>query len=148
MEFIELVNFLAVLDPISAAAVAAAADVAVAPPAMDTSAASAGALDAVRLRLITEAALEAAIDDIPGQAGLAAIAMAAHAGGSDTVANVVIDQSLRAAGLNDLRRRIAFDAVWRRRFSAPEVAASQPAQSAEATGDDGLTPRLKPRASE
>ncbi|HRX38530.1 MAG TPA: hypothetical protein P5072_03765 [Parvularculaceae bacterium] len=150
MELIDLVNHLAVLDPISAAAVAEAAGVSVSDPRERAAAPVIGAEDeSLRMRVI-ESAFDAAIADIPGQAGLAALAMSAMSGPADPVGDVVIDQSLRAAGLNDLRRRIEFESVWRARFAstgtdvaAPEAA---PVPAAPAEDESGLTPRIKPRS--
>lgn len=153
MEMIELVNFLSVLDPISAAAVAEAASVSIVDP-RDRLPADGGDNFRESSRMtIVESAFDAAIADIPGQAGLAALAMSGASGFGDPVAEVVIDQSLRAAGLNDFRRRVEFEAAWRARYAslaAPppgtvaETPPSLPATPAEE--EDGPVPRLKPRS--
>lgn len=154
MEMIELVNNLSVLDPISAAAVAEAANIAVSDkPPFAAEVGADGDADSARIQII-ESAFDAAIAGIPGQAALAALAMSGAADFGDPVARVVIDQSLRAAELNDLRRRIGFEAVWRARFetAAPDAAEAAIAGGAgEAAGEQedegGLTPRVKPRSS-
>lgn len=148
MELIELVNYLAILDPISASAVAEAAGVAVSDPRTDGAPPPAPGDERFRRRVV-ESAFDAAIADIPGQAVLAALAMSKAAAG-DPLADVVIDQSLRAGGLNDLRRRAEFDSAWRARF-ARDTAPAQMAPAAAPDGppaaseeEAGLTPRLKP----
>ncbi|MBI1366141.1 MAG: hypothetical protein GC153_09335 [Alphaproteobacteria bacterium] len=158
MDVIALTNLLAVLDPISARAVAEAAGVSLdeqeggngAPPAPG------GGDDGRAIARIVDAAFDAAIGDVPGQAGLAALAMSDETAPADPVAAAVISQSLRAAGFNELRRRVEFESAWRARFAAiapaappappaapgPEPAAR--AQKAEAASG-GPTPRLKPK---
>ena len=102
---------------------------------------------------IIETAFDAAIAKIPGQAALAAVAMSGVSAAGEPVSNVVIDQSLRAAGLNHLRKRIEFESAWRARFEtfAPATPAPSNAEAASSetppTEEEGLTPRVKPRRS-
>ena len=153
MEMIELVNYLSVLDPISAAAVAEAASVSIADPRERNRAPTSGGEDQSRRIRIIESAFDAAIAEIPGQAGLSALAMSGASEPGDPVGEVVIDQSLRAAGLNDLRKRIEFESAWRARFdegatAAPQTSAEAPAQTqTPSQEDDGIMPRVKPRSS-
>lgn len=154
MEMIELINFLSVLDPISAAAVAEAAGVSIVDPRERLTPPAGDNLREPSRMTIVESAFDAAIADIPGQAGLAALAMSGASAFGDPVAEVVIDQSLRAAGLNELRRRVEFEAAWRARYASLEQATSEAAADAPpapaappADGEDGLAPRLKPRGS-
>lgn len=150
MEMIELINFLSVLDPISAAAVAEAAGVSIADPRDRLSSAGGDNLRESSRMTIVESAFDAAIADIPGQAGLSALAMSGASAFGDPVAEVVIDQSLRAAGLNDLRRRVEFEAAWQARYASLAQATSGAAVEASpaappAEEEDGPVPRVKPR---
>ena len=160
MEMIDLTNLLAVLDPISAAAVAEAAGISIAATSRRGAITAAAHTDDQLRGQITEAAFDAAIDGVPGQAALAALAMSDVAAPGDNVANVIISQSLRAAGLNDLRHRLDFEAAWRGMFvkkallpaPAPTDAAlatEAAVQTASVEVIDGpAAPRLKPRSSE
>jgi hypothetical protein len=160
MSMIELVNLLAVLDPISAAAVAEAAKIKLSAPGIRAPESSGVAsVDEEAMARVVDAAFDAAIEDIPGQAALAALAMSDLAPPDNTVASAVIDQSLRAAGLNELRRRMAFERAWRATFPtvAPVAATVTPAAMIASPGatppspavaeNRELTPRLKPRSS-
>ena len=86
---------------------------------------------------VLETAFDAAVDDIAGQAGLAALAASA-AGGSDDVRRVIVSRSLSVAGLGELNRRYAFERAWAATFDAAE-ALPQPEPR-------GFGPRLKPKA--
>lgn len=158
MEMIELANLLAVLDPISARAVGEAAGIAISAPTLSVAGGGAGGDMAVVARIV-ESAFDAAVADIPGQAALAAVALSSIAAPGDRVSAVVIDQSLRAAGLNDLRRRIEFESAWRARFAGaggnPQPARPSPAPAggnggdkAGGDGDGAPAPRLKPPVGE
>lgn len=154
MAFIALTDLLAALDPEGAAGLAERAGV-----ALDATTAplSAGAMpDPERFPGVVEAAFEAAMKGIPGEAGLAALAASDAAPPGDPVGDVVVGQSLRAAGLDALRARLRFESAWRSRFavtptSAPAAgaaAAAEPAAaSSPAPAQRGLLPRLKPRSS-
>ncbi|MGE0409958.1 MAG: hypothetical protein AB7P23_11950 [Amphiplicatus sp.] len=150
MTIIELVELLAVLDPISASAVAEAAKIDLGAQTR-ANAPGAGAADEGALARIVEAAFDAAIEAIPGQAGLAALAMSEAAAPGDAVAGAVIGQSLRAAGLNELCRRMEFERAWRARFS-PANPGGEALMAIPASGEGarpsegGLMPRLKPRS--
>jgi hypothetical protein len=158
LDLIDLVNLLAVLDPISAKAVAEAANVALDPRSLRSGeAGGAGAADVDVAARVVESAFDAAIDDSPGQAALAALAASAVLGASDPFARVVVSQSLRAAGLNELRRRMDFETVWRTRFAAsaptpapgaePGASPAAPIPAAATTTREGPAPRLKPTKS-
>ncbi len=159
MAFIELTNLLSVLDPASAAIVADAAGVSIVPPR------SAGighygsglVSEGLALARIVDAAFDAAFDDGIGQAALAALAASSTPFmGAESVVDVVVRQSLRAAGLEDVRRRMAFELAWMASF--PDRLAHEaalPPAGEEADGEsavqtqtdaeyDGFTPRLKP----
>ena len=161
MSMIELVNLLSVLDPISAAAVAEAAkiDLGAPHPVGPSPRDPAALIDDAAVARVVNAAFDAAIEEIPGQAALAALAMSELAAPDDAVAAAVVDQSLRAAGFNELRRRMDFERAWRATFapetlrSAMDAAAGAEADAAPAAtappprGEGGLLPRLKPRSS-
>ena len=151
LRFIELTNLLAILDPASGGAVAAAANVEVGAPRPPLAIASGGDADRARFAEIVAAAFEATANKSEGQAALAALAVSGLAYSGDPIANVVLDASLAAAGLGDLSRRRAFEAAWAATFSDPVAAAPTPATTPvttapQTTADDGLTPRLKPKA--
>ena len=143
MELIELTNLLAVLDPGAAATVAQNAGVAIQPPFTRSLTSSDAPVEPETMARIVDAAFSAAVDDIPGQAALAALAASNAAPGDDRLAQVVIGQSLRAAGLGELRRRMDFEAALRARFGAGgEVLPIRPKPTDNQ--ETGLTPRLKP----
>lgn len=152
MAFIDLTSLLAALDPAAARRIADRAGVVLDDPMARARAAWAGASaprhgEPETLAHILEAAFEAARADIPGQAGLAALAASGAASSGDPLAGVIVAQSLRAAGLESLRRRLAFETAWKARFAAAAPAAEAPGTAAAepAESDDGITPRLKPR---
>lgn len=144
MAFIEQVNLLSVLDPQTAAQIARVAGVsllgenAVAGP-------PAGHHDNATTAQIAETAFDAAINGKLGQAGLAALAASAGDGPGNEVVAVVIDQSLRVAGLSQLQRRYAFESAWASKFANTAQSASLSEKTASAEEDpEGLAPRLKP----
>lgn len=155
LELIDLTNLLAVLDPISAKAVAEAANLSLDPRSLMADAASgAGGADSDAAARVVESAFDAAIDDSPGQAALAALAASSVIGASDPLGRVIVSQSLRAAGFNELRRRMDFETVWRARFAAaapppaPDsaVAPLAPTPAAATQSPTGRpVPRLKPK---
>ena len=139
MSFIEIINLFTILDPQSAAQIARAADVSLV--GVRSSFGGAG-LDDVHdpaiAANILEAAFDAALDQKVGQAGLAALAASTVGGGEEQ--SVIVGQSLRAAGMNDLRRRYKFERAWSTMFdtlSAQEIPVDE-------DDDDGLAPSLKP----
>lgn len=146
LAFIDRVNLLAVLDPQTAAQIARAGDVSLlgaesrfAPPP--------GAHQDPEVRAhILEAAFDAALEGKTGQAGLAALAASAGAAPGGETETVVISQSLRAAGLTELRRRYEFERAWASKYHADDEASSAEVENGEERDDEGgLTPRLKPR---
>lgn len=159
LELIDLTNLLAVLDPVSAKAVAEAANISLDPRNLRGAGAVAPAyFDDESAARIVESAFDAAIDQVPGQAALAALAASSALGAADPVSRAIVSQSLRAAGLNELRRRMDFETVWRARFSgleskAPSAAFAAPSPAvaptpASATKNEpgGLVPRVKPKS--
>lgn len=137
MELIELTNFLALLDPVAAASVAETAGIALEAPHVSHGGAAATPENYEMLATLIDAAFAAAVDGVPGQAALSALAIAHSAPGDDKIVQVVVGQSLRAAGMADLKRRMDFEAAARRRFGAGEA-------NADASGQNGFGPRLKP----
>ena len=143
MELIELTNLLAVLDPVSGAALAESAGISVEPPHALEMATGGASADEDTMAQIVDAAFTAAVDNISGQAALAALAASNVAPAGDRLAQVVIGQSLRAAGLDDLRRRMAFEAALKARYAKGEAllpARTKPGDNQET----GLMPRIKP----
>lgn len=136
MELIELTNFLALLDPVAAASIAESVGIAVEAP----HAAQGGAVTVPEnyeeMAQLIEAAFSAAVDNVAGQAALSALAMAHVARPEDKIAQVVIGQSLRAAGLADLKRRLDFETAVAQRYGGT------PSQSDR--DEDQFTPSLKP----
>ncbi|MEM8771680.1 MAG: hypothetical protein AAGD92_08530 [Pseudomonadota bacterium] len=145
MMFIELVNLLAILDPQAASQVARRADVAV---LGEDAPMPAGAddleIDADLRAHILEAAFDAALENKIGQAALAALA-ASRQEAVDPAQRVIVSQSLKAAGLEDIERRYRFERAFSRRFARVDLAsAADETGSAGADQNNGLTPRLKP----
>jgi len=147
MAFIELVSLFNILDPAAAASIARTANIAIEPPraavlATTDNAAMGGSENMAR---IVDAAFDAALEKIPGQAGLTALA--ASGAGDDRLARIVVSQSLRAAGLADLRRRLEFETAWAAQF--PQAGAARPTPPARPGSSENLgpQPRLKPPAS-
>jgi hypothetical protein len=154
----DLTSLLAVLDPISAKAVAEAANVTLAPRVHRPASRTPPLPDQETSARIVESAFDAAIDESQGQAALSALAASTVLGAGDPVGRVVVSQSLRAAGFNELRRRMDFEAVWNQRFQpeatelapaappkaeAPAAAGAAPPQKTES--GSAPTPRLKPK---
>ncbi|MEL7486273.1 MAG: hypothetical protein AAGJ87_03535 [Pseudomonadota bacterium] len=143
MSMIELTNFLAVLDPPAAAAVGAAADIAIEPPyRRDVGGGLATDVDA--MARVVDAAFDAASGGVSGQAALAALAASTLAPPEDPLAQVVISQSLKAAGLDDVRRRRDFEAVLKTRFRSAAPADDPSGLVADSAGDV-FRPSLKPK---
>lgn len=151
LEFIDRVNFLAVLDPQTAARIARAAGVSL----LSEEIASGGTVrshadPAVTARVLA-AAFEAVADDKIGQAGL--VALAASSGGvgaSGEIEAVVVDEALDAAGMAELRRRHRFERVWAESFEGGAGAlsatgAGQFSDQAASRQNGAFTPRVKPR---
>ncbi len=144
MKFIDQVNLLALLDQQTAASIARAGGVSilgesasVAPPMRNHG-------DPSILAEIIEAAFDAAVEDKPGQASLAALAASNTSHGGE-IETVIVGQSLRVAGLGDLARRYQFEKAWSATFGDEEpVAEGAP----DAEDDGGLKPRLKPHGSQ
>jgi len=143
MELIELTNLLAILDPVSGAALAESAGISIEPPYLPAMAGGGGFADEDIMPQIVDAAFTAAVDKITGQAALAALAASNVAPTGDRLAQVVIGQSLRAAGLDDLRRRMAFEAALKARYSKGDTLLPARAKPGE-NQETGLTPRIKP----
>ena len=138
--FIDQVNLLALLDPQTASQVARSAGVSILQPSQDVAGQpdhDAGVADGAAMARILEIAFDAAVDDIAGQAGLAALAASA-AWGADDVRQVIVSRSLSVAGLGELNRRYAFEEAWAATFGGP----SEPPLPEER----GFGPRLKPKA--
>ncbi|MEQ8751045.1 MAG: hypothetical protein RIC52_14855, partial [Amphiplicatus sp.] len=150
-EFRNLAGLLALLDPAAATSLGERAGVtvnAVSPPR-----AAAAQSDPARFAKIVDAAFDAAMQDIPGQAGLAALAASAVTPAGDPLGDVVVGRSLQAAGLGELRRRMRFEAAWKSEFEQASSAAPAANAGASATetpaapAEGGLLPRVKPRSS-
>ena len=142
MALIELTNQLALLDPIAAASVGEAADIAIAAPYARADTGAGSADDAEKMARVVEAAFDAAVDDIAGQAALSALAASSIASLGDPLGRVVIAQSLRAAGLEDIRRRMEIEAALRTQYRASAPTRSEDVAQPEASG--GFAPSLKP----
>lgn len=148
MDFIDLVGILGELEPAGAQRVAAAANVAVAPPRVEP--ASAAAAPSVDLAPVVAAAIDAARQESTGQAALAALAASGAAANGDPIAAAVLGPALRAAGLSDIVRRRAVEAAIAAMYPgapAPGAAIAITPATAPATGPDALKPRLKPKRS-
>ncbi len=143
MELIELANLLEILDPVAAAAIAETAGVALDAP-LSAGPSAGEAANSETLAPIVEAAFEAAIKGTPGQAALAALAASSAAPVGDPLAAVVVEQALRAAGLDDLRRRMALEAVLKTRYAAGSGSAARRLNADAPPGEGGLAPRVKP----
>lgn len=144
LHFIELVNLLSLLDPQTAAQIARAADVALLSGAGVRENAI-GATDPVVAAHLLEAAFDAALEDKVGQAGL--VAVAASGPGRGPAAAVIVSQSLKAAGMSDLRRRYLFEQAWAGRFPDGEdtyTDADALAGDGANGADGGFGPRIKP----
>lgn len=143
MAFIDQVNLLSVLDPQTAAQIARVAGVSLLGESV-VAGTPAGHHDNATTAQIVETAFDAAINGKLGQAGLAALAASAGDGPGNEVIAVVIDQSLRVAGLSQLQRRYAFENAWASRFANVVEGGSHATGAASAEDPEGLMPRLKP----
>ncbi|MEM9014952.1 MAG: hypothetical protein AAGB02_07575 [Pseudomonadota bacterium] len=143
MAFIDQVNRLAILDPQTATSVARAAGVSLLAPEPISTGTSARA-DIGTTETILEAAFDAAIGGKTGQAGLAALAASNNGVDSGVpigpVNDVIVDQSLRVAGLADLQRMHALQTAWAATFGGVTSYSA-----GGVAGDVGPAPRLKPR---
>ncbi|MEQ8934267.1 MAG: hypothetical protein RIE56_00555, partial [Amphiplicatus sp.] len=149
-EFRNLAELLALLDPAAATSLAERAGITV--NAISLPHAVAAQTDPARFAQIVDAAFDAAMQNIPGQAGLAALAASSVTPAGDPLGDVVIGQSLQAAGLGELRRRMRFEAAWKSEFgqssAAPAATPGAPAtETTAAPAEGGLLPRIKPRSS-
>lgn len=141
MRFIDLVGVLSVLEPAGAARVAAAVNIVVAAPRIETPAAS---LPPDKLAPIVSAAIRAAAEGGKGEAALAALAASDAASKGDPVAEAVLKRSLAVAGLGDIARRVEVERALSAMYpSAPQAAPA--VAPAAASAPDQLTPRLKPK---
>ncbi len=143
MAFIDRVNLLALLDPQTAARIARSAGVSLLSEQGPESAALPAHGDPAVTARILEAAFDAVDGDKVGQAGLAALAASAGASSAPgEVESVVVSESLRAAGMPELRRRNVFERAWAASFGTMASAAGE---GAGGTSEDrGFAPRLKP----
>ncbi len=142
MMFIETTNFLSVLDPARAADLAEAAAIELSPVSFG------GASDDVDHSALTEimrAAFSASRERIVGQAALSALAASNIGSLQNEMVRVIVDQSLIAAGLEGIGRRVAFETALRGAFAENvqtlSVAADQQAGIDEPSG---FVPSLKP----
>ena len=141
--FIDLVNLLALLDRQTAAQVARAGDVSLLGGGDAHLVHAEGPTDPLIAAQILEAAFDAALGGKSGQAGLAALAAARAGGANGPSEGVLIAQSLRAAGLEDLERRYRFEQAWANRYFTK----AEDENSASAADERGFGPRLKPASS-
>ncbi len=146
LAFIDQVNLLAVLDPLTAAQVARAGDVSLLGGDVRPASSAASHQDPAVTARILEAAFDAALEDKVGQAGLAALAASAGTASGGEIETVAISQSLRAAGMTALRRRYAFERAWAAKFVPDETppAAEETPEEPKQEEEGGLIPRLKP----
>ena len=138
LTFIDRVMLLALLDPQTAARIAASAGVALEAPAGRAYEAAAREGDAVMTARVVEAAFDAAIDGKAGQAGLAALA-ASNGAGHGEIEAVVVRQSLQIAGMAELSRRYEFEKAWAASFTPQGLP-----QGRTEPEERGFGPRLKP----
>lgn len=143
--FIDRVNLLALLDPQTAARIARSAGVSLISEEGPQSPALPAHDDPAVTARILEAAFDAVDGDKVGQAGLAALAASAGSGNlAGEVEAVMVMESLRAAGMPELRRRSNFERAWAASFGPPPAAGGDAAPGAQTTEERGFTPRLKP----
>ena len=145
MGFIDLVGVLGELEPAGAQRIAAAANISPAAPRLDpASAASASS----KLAPVVSAAIDAAHRGSAGEAALAALAASGAAADGDPVAEAIMAPALRAAGLSDIARRRAVEALIAARYPADApapVSAPPPPASPASMTTGALEPRLKPK---
>jgi hypothetical protein len=172
MELIDLVSLLNMLDPAAAKRVAARSNVAISDP-LERAPVGLGPI-APSLPDTLNAAFDAALGGSKGQAALAALAASADSPVTDAIARVVIAQSMRAAGFDDLRRGLDLDQAIAMRFEsktplspslasapsailqktsapqktspAPSPAAQKPATKTAAPAPSKPAPRVKPKS--
>ena len=141
LAMIDQVNLLSIQDPATAARVAREAGISLLSADAPRSATANGHSDPAIVARIVEAAFDAAVENKPGQAALAALAAAnGDVAGGGNIESVIVAQGLRAAGLSDLSRRSEFERAWAATFAnaAMQLPGAAPAEN-------GLTPRLKPQ---
>jgi len=143
MRFIDLAGVLGELDLAGAQRIAAAANIALAPPRLEKAATAA---PSASLAPVVAAAIEAARRGGVGEAALAVLAASDAAARGDPIAEALTEPALRAAGLDDIARRRAVETAIAALFppapSQPEIPAATPASA-----PDELKPRLKPKRS-
>lgn len=146
MAFIELVNLLSLLDPQTAAQIARSADVSLLNAPAAPTGASGEQQDPVITAHILEAAFDAALEGKTGQAGLAALAAAGVSSDAGPAAAVVVGQSLKAAGMEDLMRRYVFERAWKAKYAgaAEEGVIKATEDASEGDANEGWGPRIKP----
>lgn len=115
-EFIDLVSLLNILDPAAAKRISTSANVAIDDP-LERAPVGLGPI-APSMPATLEAAFDAALGGSKGQAALAALAASADSPATDAIARVVIAQSMRAAGLDDLRRGFDLEQAIGMRFES------------------------------
>lgn len=144
--FIDRVNLLAVLDPQTAARIARSAGVSLISEEGPQAAALPAHEDPAVTARILEAAFDAVDGDKVGQAGLAALAASAGSGNvAGEVEAVVVMESLRAAGMPELRRRNNFERAWAASFAAAApLSGGTGAEAAQTPEERGFAPRIKP----
>jgi len=145
MRFIDTAGVLAALEPAGAGRVAAAANVALAPPRL---AAVSGARSSGDLAVIVASAIDAAARGAKGEAALAALAASGGAEAGDPVADAVTTRAFAAAGMAETVRRRTVEKAIAGLFPDQEPAAGTALPEATpASAPSRLTPRLKPKRS-
>lgn len=143
LRFIELVNMLAMLDPQTASQIARAGDVSILNPDNIIRFEGGARPDPAVAAHILEAAFDAAIGEKQGQAAL--VALAASGSAMQPSDAVIVAQSLKAAGLEDLQRRYRFERAWAAKFPGD---AADGTTGEEMPNERGFAPRLKPTGNE
>ncbi len=153
-EFIQLTNFLALLDPVSGQAVADSAGISISDPRYEYTLETGKPVDidpdlpAAFTRAVFDAAMGHPADGAGrqhkkfGQAGLAALALSSlEHGGFNPVQEIVKEQGFVIAGLEGISKSLAFEDAWR--GSIPKV--TRLPQPIRRPAKNGLTPSLKPK---
>lgn len=158
--FVGLVADLNLIDPVTAKIVADSANIAITDPFTDQNAVADSSdvhsqtdLLAVNNEVRTvEAVFDAAMGEAggkkQGQAALAALAMASSAP-LTPLQNVVLEQAITIAGLDDLRGQLRLQALWQARHEnrkGPTPYTNNNGTSQSNDDEDRLSPRLKPRS--
>ena len=160
--FVDLVGDLNLLDPVTAKIVADRADIAIADPFAehkrfadtgDTHAHADSVAVQKEVRTV-KAVFDAAMGDADrkkqGQAALAALGMAST-GALTPLKNVVLEQAIAIAGLDDLKGQLNLQTVWQARYQKHKGPAPYQGDGAEQptavdSQDGGILPRVKPRS--